>query len=527
VPDLLHGAAAQPVRIAESPGARRLEAFAWLVAAAALAHALYILFGWLNGPLLDQHSFRQTQTALSVYWISQGGPILAYDTPVLGSPWAVPFEAPVYHVVVALVAWLGVPLDAAGRLVSFAFLIAAAWPLRMLWRDLGLPRAGYPMACAMLLASPLYLFWGRTFMIESCAWFFALLWLAFFVRLLSSGRAVHALAAFLAGSLAVLAKATSFPAFALVGGLIGLGYGLLWLREGVFWQRVRLAAWAAVALFLPFVIGFVWVAFSDGIKNENVFGRLLTSAALGNWNYGNMAQRFGSRLWSDIVLGRIMPNIFGVIGGFALILLAAAALSRQAAVAVGLCLMGFLAPILVFTNLHMIHNYYQFANGAFLLVAASICLASLPRLRYGAVAAGVLLVVVVGSQALHFRRYEMRWLAQGASENGLHRIGLLARDLVPPGQSLLVLGEDWSSTVPYYSRRRSLALPYWSPQPLLLEVIRSPQTYLQGAPLGGVVDCILPGPRYGAAQPEFDAFLAGRRVLAEAGHCRLLSAERG
>src|ERR1700730_19303248 len=76
--------------------------------ALAFVHALVVLFLGIDKPLLDLHYFRQTQTALSAYWILKGGPWLAYETPVLGFPWAVPFEFPVYQLLAAGVAWLGI-----------------------------------------------------------------------------------------------------------------------------------------------------------------------------------------------------------------------------------------------------------------------------------------------------------------------------------------------------------------------------------------------------------------------------------
>src|SRR5215468_4517134 len=85
-----------------------------LVLAALLAHAVYYLAVGFDRPIYEQHGFRQTQTALSAYWILHGGPWLAYETPVLGAPWSLPFEFPTYQLVVAALARLGVPLDQAG-----------------------------------------------------------------------------------------------------------------------------------------------------------------------------------------------------------------------------------------------------------------------------------------------------------------------------------------------------------------------------------------------------------------------------
>jgi hypothetical protein len=60
--------------------------------ASAFLFALSILCLGLFQPLLDPFSFRQTQTALTTYWLVRGGPIFAYETPMGGYPWSIPFE---------------------------------------------------------------------------------------------------------------------------------------------------------------------------------------------------------------------------------------------------------------------------------------------------------------------------------------------------------------------------------------------------------------------------------------------------
>jgi hypothetical protein len=39
---------------------------------------------------------------------------LSYDTPVLGYPWSIPFEIPLYQWIVACVSRLGLSIDVAG-----------------------------------------------------------------------------------------------------------------------------------------------------------------------------------------------------------------------------------------------------------------------------------------------------------------------------------------------------------------------------------------------------------------------------
>ena len=89
-----------------------------------LAQATYYLLAGLNNPVFDRFGFRQAQTAISVYWMVQGGPLLEYETPVLGSPWPIPFELPFYQWVVVALAKTGLSIDAAGRIVNFGFFLA-------------------------------------------------------------------------------------------------------------------------------------------------------------------------------------------------------------------------------------------------------------------------------------------------------------------------------------------------------------------------------------------------------------------
>src|SRR5688572_31609546 len=94
-----------------------------LWAAIALAGAGFVgfLLRTSASPLIDAHPFRQTQTAISVFHMMRGGPWLAYYTPVLGAPWAIPFEAPLYHWSVAALATV-FPLELSGRIASAGYL---------------------------------------------------------------------------------------------------------------------------------------------------------------------------------------------------------------------------------------------------------------------------------------------------------------------------------------------------------------------------------------------------------------------
>ena len=493
----------------------------------AFVHALVILFLGIDKPLLDLHYFRQTQTALSAYWILNGGPWLAYETPVLGYPWAIPFEFPVYQLFVAGVAWLGVPLDVAGRLVGFGFFLAMLWPLRMLYYATGLGRATYLATSILYLTSPLYLYWSRTFLMESCALFFSLAWLALTARYFERPGRYTALAALASGCLAILTKSTTFPAFAAVGGLLILFR--LWESWRLGDPRARLLRMSAVMminLLFPFIVGILWVWYSDHIKNANVFGQMLKSDALAGWNFGNLGQRLSSVLWIDTVRNRIFPDILGRFVFISLIVLGATLTSRRTLAAAVVALIGFAIPILAFTNLHIVHNYYQNANAIFLIAAIGLGIGRIFDSSQRA-AAVVLLVILAAGELSFFYAHFAPLLTQDYSQNRLLRIAQLARKETNEHASLIVIGDDWASAIPYLSNRKSLALPGFTPKPLLEAVFNSPQHFLGDSPIGAIVYCPdRPLATYADRTPLVEAFVAGRQRLAEFGGCELLSPDR-
>jgi hypothetical protein len=195
--------------------------FGILVLCLVLGHALFVLWIGITKPILDLYYFRQTQTALSAYWLWRGGPWLAYETPVLGFPWSVPIEFPLYQGLVALLRTIGIPIESGGRLLSFSFYLASLWPLWLLFRSLQFGKFAFLATSILFLSSPIYLYWSRTLMIESCALFFASLWLALLTDFLKKGHVAILIGTIAAGMAAALVKSTTFPAFVVLGSLLG------------------------------------------------------------------------------------------------------------------------------------------------------------------------------------------------------------------------------------------------------------------------------------------------------------------
>jgi len=100
-----------------------------VIALGVVLFAIFLAIRYSQQPILEAHGFRQTQTAITSFWMIRDGWNLSYETPVTGYPWSIPFEFPVFQTIVALIAGLAkLPLDPVGRLVSFVFLLACIWP---------------------------------------------------------------------------------------------------------------------------------------------------------------------------------------------------------------------------------------------------------------------------------------------------------------------------------------------------------------------------------------------------------------
>lgn len=493
-----------------------------------LIHSFAVLVMSWHAPIVDMHDFRQTQTALTTYWLIENGFSLAYETPVVGAPWSIPFEFPVYQALTAWISMLGIPLDSAGRLVSYVFFVACLWPMHSLGRDLRLNNFWFYTTAAMFLASPIYIFWGRSFMIETTALFFSMAHLSMLVAFLRLGGLYRAILATAFGILAVLAKATTLPVFSLLAGIFGLYYFYTEYWAKSRFGPIRLWLPTGLSLIIPYPVGLAWVAFTDSVKVKNLVGTTLTSDALSHWNYGTLDLRMSGRFWSDIVLERILPDILGIAGTAALVVFLIlqifprihVSLTRSQSTLLALSLVSFLLPMMLFTNLHFVHNYYQTANAVFLIAAIGIIAAGFQTAGRPYAATAVVLFTI-GSQLVffHAKYYKM---TVNPYESPHYSIARAAQDLTPENSGLLVFGTDWTSTIAYYAQRKALTAPNWIGTERVIALTADTSTTLGGLDLGGVVSCT-----YGELefQDVVDRFVQDRAVLAQAGVCTLYAGD--
>ena len=409
------------VRATYATGTRR-SPLAAVVPAIILGLVVLTHLPTLSAPLVDRHDFRQTQTAFTARIYHEDGiDLLHPKLPVLGPPWEVPFEFPLFQAAAALVMDIGVPEDTALRATGLAsFVLAGALLWLLVRRQAGDIGAG--VALVVFATSPLAIEWSRSALIEYLALALAIAFAVAGLRWRERSGAGWFAAALVIGCLATMVKITTAAFWVAPFALLGV-----WRDDAPATGRTRIGAWSLT--IVPLVAGFAWTRWADAIKAASDATAWLTSTALTSWNFGTVAQRLDTDQWEHVV-----ANVIYLGGGIALPLLAIpivlyAVERRQmrfwAWIAVTLA-----GPVLVFFNLYFVHDYYPTAVTASIAALVGVGFAALAGMR--SVAARFVLVAagrgfggrlvperrVLGADVRSRGRPERRPAARGADQTG-------------------------------------------------------------------------------------------------------------
>lgn len=426
----------------------------WLVAifvGAWLIHFGLSLVGWEN-TLLNRFQFRQVQTAVSAAYYPPGQLKLDYDTPIFGPPWSVPLEFPAFQASVATFAAVtAMPLDPAGRCVSWLYFQLSLPAFFLLLGSFGVRPSLRLLGLALLLTSPIYLFFSRAFLIESCVLFFCAWFLVAFGRWLVSGKPGWLVVALVAGAFGATVKATTMVVFsvAALGFLIFCWQQVRAGRPGP--SRRQLLLRTALAFSLPAVAGLAWVIYSARVRHLNPESAFLESV-FGTWTFGDLPQRFTGRYWARTV--HIWADGLATEAG---LILGLYLLARPTTRYRALALAGFgvfLSAQLIFANLYEVHDYYFYANGVFLLLALGLLLGSVFEDRtiplWGRVA---LPCAVIALQLAH---YAQEYYPDQRRNDQPNEVMQAVEKLTRPDDLVIVFGYDWDVANTYYAGRRAL-----------------------------------------------------------------------
>ena len=405
----------------------------------------------LDQPLLEgYHVFRQTQTAYTARIFSEEGiDLLHPEVPVLGEPFEVPFEFPLFQAGASLLMDLGVSETVSVRLSCLLCFVGTALLLYGLLRHV----AGRVVAlCALVAFSffPFSLVWSHTSMIEYLATAGAVGWTWGLIAWRERRRPMTGALALTAGLVGMLVK----PTTAVFWVIPALTYRLPSTRASPA-RRWRARLETAIIVVLPIVAAVAWTRHADAIKAANQTTEWLTSRELRDWNLGTLDQRLDRDTWETII-DRLRGTVLLSLWIFVPVAIIAGARSRERRFWLGIAATVLLPPLL-FTNVYYVHEYYVAAItpglAAIVGLGAAYVWSVLPRHRVvvgAAVLFAVFLVVVSLGRGRHY------WYGTEATIREPQNLPL-ARELeavTEPEDLVGVVGLDWSPAVLYHAHRR-------------------------------------------------------------------------
>jgi hypothetical protein len=463
----------------------------WLLALLSLAFSLWaVRVGWHNS-IYDFHGFRQAQTAISAQSIRDGGPILRYETPVLGPPWSMPFEFPLYQALVAGVSRLSaMPIDQAGRLVSVLFFYLCLFPLASIMSSLGLRRLQIVPTLALFAANPFYIFISRLVMIESTALFFSLAYLALMLALAQASKddrvSRHLLLAALCGAIAGPVKATTFAPYLMLGAVLMVGK-LLRQRRDKTWDSKLFLAIFGFCFVLPAAATLLWTKFADAIKLRNPITAQLTSSALRTWNFGTLSQRLQVRSywWVNWNLGHLIGLHL-----LALILILLLIFYRRSLWMMALCFAVYIGTAEIFFNLYFVHHYYPYSVSVLIIGGLGYTFGSLlgaPDKRAWLGLALFAVVLAAGAREYHRDFY----VTQNTNAPGKPSAAAWIDQATQPSDAIAIFGWGYSPELPYQSHRRAVMdwQPEWPSAPLANSAFQKALDNQGAAHIGAVAVC--------------------------------------
>jgi Dolichyl-phosphate-mannose-protein mannosyltransferase len=399
--------------------------------------------------LIDLHAFRQTQTAIGVVPFNLS---LLVPTPVLGYPWAVPFEFPLYQWLVYYVHSLvnGLSIDTIGRLTNVFLTVVLIYQVKIIVNFLGLSREIFYFFSIILATSPQYIYWGRSFLIEIFSLNLTISALYYFLKTLRvpNFRNFFFLTLFLMGSMLVKIT-TSFAVCLLILSIftfkVIIGRNLKYLN-------------GIALVFVSSLVFLAWIKYTDTIKNQGVISFWTNSSNLRGWNFGTLNQRFSSSLWRDVFLNNIILGNLGAGLGALIIIYSFLKYRYYLRYKITLVILTFL-PLLIFTNLHIVHIYYQTGILIYLFLLLSLAMFQL-HLSYPNIVKLVTIFLII-SNLLIFRSTYWPYETIRPNMSQDYLIALEVKNLTKQDEIFLAAGKDWSPVIPYYAKREAIMLPDW------------------------------------------------------------------
>jgi len=226
---------------------------------------------------------------------------------------------------------------------------------------------------------------------------------------------------------------------------------------------------------------------------------------LSGFIFGNFDQRFSSKLYIDLFYNRIFTfNLGGIVGIIVLATSFFYSYKYKIKILLISSLFLFLIPIYIFTNLHIVHDYYSSESLIFLIFLISIILNRLLHLKNLKPLISVIIIVIVFSNIHQFSGYYLNGMR--SNPQTLSYVPIVANYLkanIDDHKTLLIFGNDWNPNINYLAQKKGFNVPFFYKN--YNSIARNPQDYVAIDEVGAIVVCNNTGyknPSYNAKIPN-------------------------
>jgi hypothetical protein len=323
------------------------------------------------------HNYRQAQTALTTQYFIFNGLHWEFQTPLMGFPWRVPMEFPIYQGLVYLVQqYTDLNLVVCGKLINILCHVFNNFILIGIVRKLGFKTGPLLLGLIFYNFFPFYLVFDNVFLPDTLAVSFVFLSLYFLVNYFTdSSKIINLFLFFIFSTLTGLSKSTTFI------GVLGPITVFFWLYRLSNSKNILTSLFersanskkliiSAFFLFLAFVVSYVWIQYSDSVKLSNSFSAnwISSNPDFRKWNYGSILQRLSIGNWSRYLSYSMLFHPIFIVLNVVLVTLFFVHSKVKERILASALLLFFLFPPLFFFNLFYVHTYYSIANMIFYML---------------------------------------------------------------------------------------------------------------------------------------------------------------
>jgi hypothetical protein len=317
----------------------------------------------------SMHSYRQSQTALTSLFFPIDGYRLDYTTPMMGYPWKVPMEFPIYQFIISIIVqFLKTDIIITGKVFYILLHVLNNILIVKIFRMIKINDNVCFLTLILLNISPYYLVWTPSFLPDYFGLFLTILATFYLLNYLNVKSRITLAIFIIISILCVLNKITTYIATLLPLSTFFIVHNYRiefyhFLQKPWQLKLVKLR-WLFLfgILLIVLLIGIQWTTYCDTIKTGNSFSSQWISSKpeMILWNLGTLNQRLNVKWWIEYLSYSMIYNSLFYTTLTIVVLYSSFKNSR---ILIGITL--FILPPLVFFNLFHEHNYYSIINMIF------------------------------------------------------------------------------------------------------------------------------------------------------------------